>query len=103
MQVMKLFIPHKYLQLLTDSLFWLIQTKMIMQKYKNLKDIIYQKVLLRVATSSSTEKAFMANDISKSILCDSNIAYILVKGNITIAGNIAAQVEFENCAPFTKC
>ena len=39
----------------------------------------------------------------KSNLCDFNDAYILVKGNITIAGNIATRVAFKNCAPFIKC
>ena len=38
----------------------------------------------------------------KSNLCEYNDAYILVKFNITIAGNIAARVPFKNCAPFTK-
>ena len=32
-----------------------------------------------------------------------NNAYILVRGDITIAGNIAAQVAFKNCARFTTC
>ena len=38
-----------------------------------------------------------------SNLCDYNDAYILVRGNIVIAGNVAAWVAFKNCAPFTKC
>ena len=37
-------------------------------------------------------------------LCDYNDAYILVRGDITIAGhNLATQVAFKNYAPFTKC
>ena len=39
-------------------------------------------------------------EVLKSNLCDYNDAYILVKGNITIAGNIAAQVVLNICAPF---
>ena len=50
----------------------------------------------------------------KSSLCDYSDAYILVNGNITIAGagddEAARQaderhksVAFKNCAPFTKC
>ena len=34
-------------------------------------------------------------EVLKSNLCDCNDAYILVRGDITIA--------FKNCAPFTKC
>ena len=36
-------------------------------------------------------------------LCDYNDAYILVRDNITITGNVAAWVTFKNCAPLTKC
>ena len=40
----------------------------------------------------------------KSNLYDYNNAYILVGGDITIAGcNFATRVAFKNCAPFTKC
>ena len=43
-------------------------------------------------------------EVSKSNLCDYNDAYILVRGNITIAGsNLSTQVAFKNCALFTKC
>ena len=43
-------------------------------------------------------------EILNSSLHDYNDAYILVIGNITIAGhNLATQVAFKNCAPFTKC
>ena len=38
----------------------------------------------------------------KSNLCDYSDAYILVRGNITIAGNIAARVTFKYYTPFTK-
>ena len=43
-------------------------------------------------------------EVLKSNICDYNDAYILVGGDITIAGpNIATQVAFENCGRFTKC
>ena len=40
--------------------------------------------------------------VLKSNLYDYNDAYILVRGKITIAGNVAARVAVENCAPFTS-
>ena len=46
---------NQTLKKLTDSLFWFIQTQM-MQKGIQLKDIIYQKVLSKMITSSSMEK-----------------------------------------------
>ena len=43
-------------------------------------------------------------EVLKSNLCDYNDAYILVRGDITIAGcNNATEVAFKNSAPFTKC
>ena len=48
----------------------------------------------------------------KTILCDYNEAYILVKGNTTVnntaaadanANNIHKKVIFKNCASFTNC
>ena len=43
-------------------------------------------------------------EVLKFNICDYNNAYILVKGDITIAGrNIANEVAFKNCAPFTRC
>ena len=39
----------------------------------------------------------------KSNHCVYNDAYILVRGNITIAGDNGAQAAFKNCAPFIKC
>ena len=41
-------------------------------------------------------------EVLKSNLCDFNDAYILVKGNISIAGNMSAHVAFKNYAPFIK-
>ena len=42
-------------------------------------------------------------EVLKSNLCDYNDAYILVRGDITVAAAPATQVAFNNCAPFTKC
>ena len=41
--------------------------------------------------------------VIKSNRCDYNDVYILERGGITIAGNVAARVTFKNCVPFTKC
>ena len=38
----------------------------------------------------------------KSNHCDYNDIYFLVRGNITIGGNIATRVAFKNVVPFTK-
>ena len=43
------------------------------------------------------------NEILKSNLCDDSDAYILVRGDITVAAAPATQVAFKNCTPFTKC
>ena len=43
-------------------------------------------------------------EVLNSNLCKYNDAYILVRGDTTVAGrNIATEVAFKNCAPFTKC
>ena len=43
-------------------------------------------------------------EVLKSNLCDYKDAYILVRGDITIAGhNLPTEVAFKSCAPFTKC
>ena len=39
----------------------------------------------------------------KSNLSNYNDAYIIVRGKITIAGNIAAWLEFKRFVTFTKC
>ena len=41
--------------------------------------------------------------VLKPKLCDYNDTYILVRGNITMARNIATRVAFKNCVPFTNC
>ena len=44
------------------------------------------------------------SEVLESSFCDYNDAYILVIGNIIIAGhNLATQVAFKICARFTKC
>ena len=43
-------------------------------------------------------------EVSTSNLFDYNDAYILVKGNIAIAGrSFATRIAFKNCATFIKC
>ena len=43
-------------------------------------------------------------EVWKPNLCHSNDAYILVKGDNTIAtGNLVTEVAFKNCTPFTNC
>ena len=42
-------------------------------------------------------------EVLKSNLCDYNDAYILIRGDITVAEASETQVSFKNCAPFTKC
>ena len=63
-----------------------------------------------IANDNSKTNYDVANEITfntevlKSNLCDYNDAYILVRGDITISGsNIANEIAFKNCAPFTKC
>ena len=46
---------------------------------------------------------FLTKSIESS-LCDYSDAYILVTGNITVAGgNANTKVAFKNCAPFKEC
>ena len=42
-------------------------------------------------------------EVLKSDLCNYNVAYVLVRGNITIGHNLATEVVFKNCASFIKC
>ena len=42
-------------------------------------------------------------EVLKSNICDYNDAFIPVRDNTSIAGNVATRVVFKNCAPFTKC
>ena len=73
-----------------------------------------------VETNDESRGTYTSNDIRfktamlRSNLCDYAVAYILVKGTITITSegdNDAAKrldernkgVIFKNCAPFTKC
>ena len=42
---------------------------------------------------------FYNTDVLKSNLCDYNDAYVLVRGDIAIAGrNLSTEVAFKNCA-----
>ena len=42
-------------------------------------------------------------EVLKSNLCDYSIAYILVKGDITVAAAPAIQLSFKNRAPYIEC
>ena len=53
--------------------------------------------------SADEEIKFLTRSIESS-LCDYSDAYILVTGNITVAGgNANTKVAFKNCAPFKEC
>ena len=41
-------------------------------------------------------------EVLKSNLCDYNDAFILVRGDVTVAAAPTTQVSFKNCAPFTE-
>ena len=50
------------------------------------------------------EETEFINKSLESTLCDYFDAYVLVTGNITIAGSdVDRKATFKNCAPFTKC
>ena len=52
--------------------------------------------------SQNDEIKFLTRSIESS-LCDYSDAYILVTGNITVAGgNANTKVAFKNCAPFIE-
>ena len=50
----------------------------------------------------SGNEIFYNAEVLKHNICDYNDAYILVKGDITVAVGPATQVVFKNCAPFTN-
>ena len=53
--------------------------------------------------SKDEEIKFLTRSIA-SDLCDYSDAYILVTGNLNVAGgDNNTKVAFKNCAPFTKC
>ena len=53
--------------------------------------------------SPNDEIKFLTRSLESS-LCDYSDAYILVTGNITVAGgNPNTKVAFKNCAPFKEC
>ena len=53
--------------------------------------------------SPDDEIKFLTRSLESS-LCDYSDAYILVTGNITVAGgNANTKVAFKNCAPFKEC
>ena len=53
--------------------------------------------------SKDEEIKFLTRSL-ESNLCDNSDAYILITGNITVAGgNANTKVAFKNCAPFKRC
>ena len=42
-------------------------------------------------------------EVLKSNICANKVAYILVRGNITIIRHQATQLAFNNCVPFANC
>ena len=48
-------------------------------------------------------EALYNTEVLKSNFNDYNNAYIPVRGDTTIAGNIESQVGFQNCATYAKC
>ena len=59
----KIRIFYHNLQELPESLFRFIQTNLKTLKSINLKDFIYQKVLLTITTSSLMERTFITNPL----------------------------------------
>ena len=51
----------------------------------------------------ATNKIIYNTEVSKSNFCDYNVAYILVRSDITVVVAPATQVAFKNCGPFTNC
>ena len=41
-------------------------------------------------------------ELLKSVLCDYNNAYILVRGSVTVIGNNVIQAALKNCALFVQ-
>ena len=60
-QMSKYIFLNQTFQVLTDCLFWFLQTQMILLKGIKPKGITYQKVLLRIITSSPVEKLLWPN------------------------------------------
>ena len=53
--------------------------------------------------NGSRNEIIYNTEVLKSNLYDYNDAYILVRGKVTIARNVAVRVTVKNCAPFTRC
>ena len=67
-----------------------IDSKFVTRKWNIISDNVGNYIIYNTA-------------VLKSILCDYNDFYILVRGDITIIRHQVTQVAFKNCAPFTKC
>ena len=50
------------------------------------------------ANYNAGNKIIYNTEVLKSNLCDSNSAYFLVKGDITVTAAHKTQVSFKNCA-----
>ena len=84
---------HKILNLLNQA----SDSKLVTRKWKVVNEQSNANYCVRKEIIYNTE-------VSKSNLFDYNNAYILIRGRIIIAGsNLATEVAFKNCAPFTKC
>ena len=55
------------------------------------------------ASYSAGNEIIYNTEVLKSNLCDYNVAYILVKGDITVTTAPVLQIAFKSCAQFTKC
>ena len=51
----------------------------------------------------ATNEITYNTEILKSNICDYKVAYILVRGDITVIAAPATEVAFKNGAPLTKC
>ena len=55
------------------------------------------------ASCAAGNEIIYNTEVLKCNTFDYNNAYILVKGNVTVAAAPATQISFKNCPPFTKC
>ena len=55
------------------------------------------------ANYDGTNETTYNTEILKSNLCDYNIAYISVRGDITVIEAPATQLALKHCMPFAKC
>ena len=77
----------------------------LLNKASNSTFVTKKSIIANLKASYSVGNEITYNtEILKCNLCDYNDAYILVRGDITVAGHIIATVvAFKNWAPYTKC